>query len=207
LSYRTEIATGTARARSHSTGTAASAEITGSIAATADGIFLANHIDDGFAVVDVGAEDVPIMLENRKVAVTDGSGKALITGLRAYEPSKISIDAVNVPLGTEITETERLAVPRERAGVRVAFNAKSTRGAALVVIKLADGSYPRAGSRVVLQGSDAEYVVGYDGQVYLEGLTGAHSLSIALEGGSCRAELTYEPSDDTFTTIDPVICQ
>lgn len=207
LSYRTEIATGTVRARSHKSGTAASGEITGAIAATEDGVFFANRIDDGFAVVDAGAPDMPIMLENRKVAMTNSSGKALVTGLRAYEPNKISIDAVDLPLGTEITETEHIAVPRERAGVRVTFNAKSTDGAALVTVKLADGSFPPAGASVVLEGSEAEYVMGYDGQIYLEGLTGAHALTVTLDSGQCRAEITYTPSGDNFTTLDPVICQ
>ncbi|MEZ5926573.1 MAG: fimbria/pilus outer membrane usher protein [Hyphomicrobiaceae bacterium] len=207
LSYRSSVATGTVRARSHATGTAASAELAGSIAATQDGVFLANRIDDGFAVVDAGAEGVPIMLENRRVAVTDSSGTALVTGLRAYEPNKISIDAVDVPLGTEITETEHVAVPRERAGVRVLFNAKSTSGTALVILKLADGGYPPPGSKVVLDGSDADYVAGYDGQVYLEGLTGEHRLAVSLDGSQCHASFTYAPSEDNFTTIDPVICR
>ncbi len=207
LSYRAEVATGTVRARSHKSGTAASGEITGAIAATEDGIFFANRIDDGFAVVDAGAEGVPIMLENRKVATTNSNGKALVTGLRAYEPNKISIDAVDLPLDTEITETEHIAVPRERAGVRVTFNSKSTDGAALATVKLADGSYPPAGSHVVLDGSEAEYVMGYDGQVYLEGLTGAHTVTVTLDGGQCRAEISYAPSDDNFTTLDPVICK
>ena len=207
LSYRTEVATGTMRARSHKSGTAASGELTGSIAATEDGVFFANRIDDGFAVVDAGAPDVPIMLQNRTVATTGSNGKALVTGLRAYEPNKISVDAVDLPLGTEITETEQIAVPRERAGARVVFNSKSTDGAALVTVKLADGSYPPAGNPVVLEGSEAEYVMGYDGQVYLEGLTGAHVLTVTLEGGQCRAELAYAPSDDNFTTLDPVICK
>lgn len=207
LSYRTGVATATARARSHKTGTAASGEITGSVAATEDGIFLANRINDGFAVVDAGAEGVPVMLENREVAVTGSDGTALVTGLRAYESNKISIDALHVPLGTEITEVEHIAVPRERAGVRIKFDSKSTSGSALVVLKLADGSYPPVGSRVVLEGSEAEYVMGYDGQVYLEGLTGAHALAVSLDGGQCHAELTYAPSEDNFTTIDPVVCR
>jgi outer membrane usher protein len=207
LSYRTSVATGTARVRSHASGTAASGEITGSIAATGDGVYFANYINDGFAVVDAGAAGVPVMLENRKVAVTGSDGTVLVTGLRAYEPNKISIDAVQVPLDTEITETEHIAVPRERAGVRVTFNAKTTSGTALVVVKLANGSYPPAGSRVVVEGSEAEYVAGYDGQVYLEGLTGSHTLTVTLDDSQCRAELTYAPSDDNFTTIDPVICQ
>ncbi|MFO1173325.1 MAG: fimbria/pilus outer membrane usher protein [Hyphomicrobiaceae bacterium] len=207
VSYRANVATATARVRSHATGTAASGEISGSIAATEDGVYFANHINDGFAVVDAGAEGVPIMLENRKVAVTGSDGKALVTGLRAYEQNKISVDAVDVPLDTQITETEKVAVPRERAGVRVKFDAKSSEGSALVTLTLADGSYPPAGSRVVLEGSDADYVMGYDGQVYLEGLTGAHTLTVDLGEGQCHAELTYASSGDNFTTLDPVTCQ
>ena len=59
----------------------------------------------------------------------------------------------------------------------------------------------------MLDGSDAEYVMGYDGQVYLEGLTGAHAVTVDLGSGQCRAEIAYAPSGDNFTTIDPVACQ
>ena len=207
LSYRTDIAIGTVRARSYENGTAASGELSGAIAATADGIYFANRIDDGFAVVDAGAPNIPIMLENRRTAMTGSDGKALVTGLRAYEPNKISIDAVDLPLDQEITETEHIAVPRERAGVRVKFDSKYTGDAALAVLKFADGSYPPAGSRVVLEGSEAEYTARLRRTGLSRGLTGAHSLVVELDNGQCHAELTYAPSDDNFTTLDPVICK
>src|SRR6202047_1419824 len=67
----------------------------GAIVAAGGGVFFANRIDDAFAVVDAGAPGLEVFHENRPVAITDSSGKAIVPSLNAYQSNKISIDPIN----------------------------------------------------------------------------------------------------------------
>ena len=178
----------------------------GAVVATGDGVFLSRRVNDSFAIVDAGAPGVGVRHENRLVGHTDASGKLLVTGLHGYQKNRLSIDAKSLPLDAYIEEAHNEAIPYGRRGVGVRFNVRSSRNSALVQFKTADGSLVSAGSTVTLKSTGKEFVVGYDGQAYIEDLSAANSVVIKLEDRECRATFAFRPSTETQAYIEGVVC-
>ncbi|MGH6820455.1 MAG: fimbria/pilus outer membrane usher protein, partial [Methylocella sp.] len=111
--YQSAVGLLQGRAFQQGDGTSVSASIDGSVVAAGGGLFLGNRIDEAFAIVDVGSPDVPVRFENRPVGSTRSDGRLLVTGLKAYQNNKISIDIANLPVTADIPRTETLVVPRE----------------------------------------------------------------------------------------------
>lgn len=178
----------------------------GALAVAGGGVFLANRINDSFAVVDVGAANVPVKIENRTVAYTDAAGKALVTGLRSYERNKISFDPANLPVDAAVPTTRSIVVPAERNGIKVDFGVKTDSASAVVIFVTADGKpvETAAPGRLVDGG---EFIVGYDGRAFIEGLKGDNEAEITLEGGSCKARFAFNRKAGEQTVIGPVTCQ
>ena len=116
LTYQGNWARTEAGVDSNAHGTRARATIDGAIVATRHGAFLSNRVEEGFAVIDVGAPNVDVLLENRRIATTDADGKALIPGLRPYQRNKIRIDPDMLPVDIAAPVIETEASPRGPTG-------------------------------------------------------------------------------------------
>ena len=206
VSFRS--AYGVAQGGVSSVGSAASAslELRGAIVVMDSDLFLTNWIDDGFAVVDVGAANVAVFDENHPVGKTDASGKLLVPALHSYEQNRVSIDPSNLPADIEVANTAQTVVPANCGGVFVNFNLRRDSNAALVTIKLSEASYVPAGSEGRTDDGSA-FVVGYDGQAFLDNLKPENSATIALAGGSCRIAFNFTPTNGEPSRIGPLTCQ
>lgn len=206
-SYRGTHADVQARVLHYGDSVSGTAQIDGSMVAAGGGLFMAHRIDDAFAVVDVGSPDVDIFHENRHVGTTDSSGRALVTGLRSYETSKISIDPLKLPVDVDVPQTEIKVTPADRSGVTVDFSANSGARAALLVLRTADGKFLPAGSVGRVEGQSDAFLVGYDGQAFVDNLSGTNAVLVESDGGMCRAVFDYVEIPGSQVRIDPVICQ
>lgn len=207
LTYRGTHAEVRAGAVQVSDSVVGSVEVNGAIVATREGVFLTNRIDDAFAIVDVGAADVDVLFENRRVATTGQDGMALVQGLRSYEPVKISIDPARLPINAELPVTEVHVTPAAMSGVTARFGVTPVSSAALLVIRRPDGTFLPLGSKGRVNDEDEDLVVGYDGQAYATRLAATNTLVVELPDGPCQAEFPYSPAADIQTFIDPVICR
>lgn len=180
--------------------------IQGSVVAAGGDVFVANRIDDAFAVVDVGAADVPVLYENKPVATTGFTGKALVTGLRSYEHNKIAIDPGNLPVNASVAKTEETLVPADGSGVIVDFGVDTKPHAAIVVLHAPTGEPLRAGlSGRTVAGQD--FVIGYDGRAFISNLVAKNEVTVELAAGVCQAAFDYSPKGDQQVLIGPVICK
>jgi outer membrane usher protein len=179
----------------------------GAIAMMAGDIFFANRIEDSFAIVDAGAPDVEVFHENRLVGKTDASGLLLVPGLRSYASNKISIDAKELPVNVDLGETQASIVPADRSGQVVRFDVKTHNDAAVVILVDGAGAPLPAGSILKLGGFDTEFIVGYDGRVYLTGLKAENTIVVAAEGGDYRGTFAFTPAGERQVVIGPVVCQ
>ncbi|MGG6895519.1 fimbria/pilus outer membrane usher protein [Rhizobium sp. BR 315] len=185
----------------------ATVRMDGAIAAAGGGVFTTNRIDDAFAVVDVGAPDVEVQQQNRPVGKTNQNGRILVPNLNSYEPNTVSIDPKNLPVDADVPATKEVVVPADRSGVVVKFGVAEAPQAALVTIGDKNGAPLPAGLSGKLQGSDEEFVIGYDGQAYIRGLHERNSIEVSLEDGSmCHAQFTYEAKRGEQVAIDNVRC-
>lgn len=170
------------------------------------GVFAARRIDDGFAIVDVGVPDVAVSLNNRPSAVTGRRGRALVGDLRSYQANRISIDPLSLPATASVTVTAMDAVPMRRSGVVLSFGGGVDRSA-LIVLRDAAGAFVPVGASVRL-GRGEDVPVGYDGEVWIDGLKAQNELVVITASGTCRARFPFAPDpDQQQVVIDPVVCR
>jgi outer membrane usher protein len=206
IAYRGQAATVQGRLLRNDASVAGTTEITGSVVAANGGVFLANRIDDAFAVVDVGAANVDVLHENRRVATTDQNGKALITGLHSYQNTTIAIDPAKLPVDADVPRTEIKIAPPDRAGVAVNFGIRRDAASALVVFRTPNGTFIPVGTHGQIEGREGEFVIGYDGQAFLKDIAATTTAIISLTDGQCRATFSYVKGPDQ-TVIDPAVCR
>jgi len=183
------------------------ATVDGAVVATSSGVFLSNRVDDAFAVVDVGAPNVDVSLENLKVATTDANGRALIPGLRSYQRNKISIDPTTLPSDAVTPDVATQAVPGDRNGIAVTFKSSSVSDAAVVVFRDHTGAYVPVGAVGTLTSTGQQFVVGYDGRAFIEGLGLQNTAKIDAGDQGCTASFSFKPSPGTQVVIEDVMCK
>ncbi|MRG57274.1 fimbria/pilus outer membrane usher protein [Phyllobacterium sp. SYP-B3895] len=182
--------------------------VDGAIAVAGGGVFATNRLDDAFAVVKVGAPDVEVRSDNRVIGRTNKSGRIIVPNLNSYEENRIDIDTTNLPVDATIDSTRTIVVPAQQSGVVVDFGVKEDPEAAVVSFVDAAGQPLQAGLAGSLNGQDDAFVVGYDGQAFIQGLKANNAASIHLaDGATCTAEFEYQPTPGQQVRIGGVRCQ
>ncbi|MGN7294452.1 fimbria/pilus outer membrane usher protein [Rhizobium sp. SAFR-030] len=169
--------------------TRAYGQVEGSIVVAGGDVFLGERVDDAFGIVDAGAPDVSVMIENRPIGQTNRRGKILLPNLRSYDKNRISIDPTNLPLDAKIDTTKRIVRPKDRAGAIVDFQVETGLQAALITLRSESGEYIAVGAAGTTP-SGTEILVGYDGQIFLNDVQTAQTIDFVLPGGgACRATI------------------
>ncbi len=208
LAWRMPKATARATVMKLKDNTLGHASLDGALIVAGGGVFASNRVHDSFAIVDVGAPDVTVRYENRPIGKTGKDGKLLITTLRSFDRNKISIDAEELPVDVSITSDKRFVVPADKAGVTVDFNVKSISDAALVTLTGEDGKPLEVSSEVFVDGHEEPFVVGYDGQAWLEGLKeGRNTVRVSTSSMTCEAAFEFTPKAGEQVHIGPVPCK
>lgn len=207
-SYRAPFARFEAGVQQYDKDFRATAQMDGAIAVADGGVFATNRIDDAFAVVDVGAPNVDVQFQNRPVGRTNRQGRILVPGLNSYEPNTVSIDPKNLPIDADVPATKEVVVPADRSGVVVRFGVSEAPEAAVVTLVDSSGAPLEAGLKGRVEGGSEEFVIGYDGQAYIHGLSAQNAVVIdRLDGTSCRADFSYKPKPGQQVAIKNVACR
>lgn len=205
VSYRSSHGRADAAIGRSISGTTATAQFDGALATMGSGIFLADRIDDSFAVVETGLPGVGVLYENRPIGTTDAKGRLLVPGLRAYQRNKIDIDTTNLPIDADVTTTQDIIAPADRAGVRVNFQVRTNIDAAVLVLSDPDGQPLEVGSHATVNGKQ-DFVIGYDGRAYVKGLAQKNIVVAQTAKGSCQASFGYTPKANQQVVV-PVVCR
>lgn len=183
------------------------AQASGSLVRMGGGTFASRRVHDAFAVVSTGSlTGIPVLHENRPVGETDRRGLLLVPRLNAWQRNKLSIDPLDLPADVRVGQVDLEVTPRDRSGASVAFKVVPVR-AAVVVLHDQQGQPLPLGSRVRMEGSAGEAIVGHDGETYLEGLDEVSWLRVTgPEGLQCAVELTLSATDARIPRIGPLRC-
>jgi outer membrane usher protein len=168
-------------------------------------IFASQRLDDSFALVELaGHPDVGVGLGSSMLTRTDSQGLALLPRLVPYQQNSVRLEASDVPLSAELDSIEKIAVPRQRSGVKVVFPARAGR-AALLRIELGDGQAAPAGA--TLHVGDEVFYLGRRGEAFVTGLTGSSTAVLRWQGQQCHINIALpEKSQDDIARIGPLIC-
>lgn len=157
------------------------------------GLHAARPLQESFALVDAHAGNVRVTLDNRPVARTGASGKALVTGLRAYHDNRIGILVEDLPGDVPVASDELILVPAARAGAVARFPVALGRAGEVRVVDEHDTPLP-AGSVLVRADNGARHPVGEEGRVYVEGVRGPVVLQ-RLGEATCAAVISTDLLD------------
>ncbi|MGD9804993.1 MAG: fimbria/pilus outer membrane usher protein [Hyphomicrobiaceae bacterium] len=207
-SYRSSFARFETTVTQHDSDVRATASADGALAFVGGGVFATQRLNDAFAVVDVGAPDVEVRAHNRLVGTTDRWGRVLVPNLHSYEANTIAIDPSNLPVDAAVPSTREVVVPAGAGGIVVKFGVSEQSLSALVGFVDPSGTPLKVGSIGRLDSAEDEFVIGYDGEAFLDKLAPANAVTIEGAGGkTCRAEFSYVPARGTQVRINGVICQ
>lgn len=168
-------------------------------------LFVADRVDDAFAVVRVGRNaGVEVFRENQPVGRTDAGGRLFVNHLRAYESNGLSIDPAGLPLDAALETTSKTVAPRRGAGAPVTFEVIEERSA-LVTLMTRSGSAPPAGAEVHL--GDRVFPMGYGGEVYLRGLeVGRNVIRVLWREHDCEVVVTVPDQPGEIVKLGPYAC-
>jgi outer membrane usher protein len=183
------------------------ASASGSLVAMDGGWFAANRINDAFALVATGVGDVPVRFENQVIGRTNVRGHLLVPGVNAYYPARFEVDLLDLPEDMQVAQSEQRVLLGSGSGALLRFSIRKVRAASLTLVDLAGRPLP-VGLSVQLMGSGRSATLGWDGQVYLEGLALDNELLVRGVGfQSCRARFTLDEQASGVARLGPLVCR
>lgn len=186
--------------------TATRVGVAGGVAVLGGDPFLSRRIDQSFAIARIADyPNVRILADNQPAGRTDRNGNALIPHLRAYDRNEISVDQRDLPLDAEIGTLKIAVVPYFRSGIEVIFPIKRSHGATLSIL-LENGSPLPLGAQVQRIGHSEIYMVGYEGQVYVDDLGPVNRLRVSWDDQSCEFDVPFAASVDPLPDLGTFIC-
>ncbi|HDZ1003215.1 TPA: fimbrial biogenesis outer membrane usher protein [Klebsiella variicola] len=206
ISYRAPQAQ--LRAQLSQFGSVSSTELSaeGALLASDSGVFATNRIGDAYTIVKNAGPHVDVMQGGVRMATTDSYGSALLPDIRPYYRQTVSIDPATLPDGWEAAVTERTALSGYRQGTVVDFGARMNH-AAIVILHDHQGHVISPGYPA-RQDNGETGVVGYDGELYVKGLTAHNQVSVDLgSAGLCSARFDYDLKGPVQPVIGPVRCE
>lgn len=182
------------------------ATVSGAVGALGGHAFASRKLTRSFAVVETGAEDIELLVNNRVAGRTDADGVAVLPLLQPYQRNAVQVDATNVPMDVEVRSGEFVAAPYYRSGVLVPLDVRRTRSAVLV-LRQRDGTPVPSGAVVRIAGRDAEAPVGKDGKAWLSGLAaGDNAIEVRWNGTRCAITFALPADAGVQPQLGPFTC-
>ncbi len=185
---------------------AARASVRGALALAGGALYAADRITDGFAVVDTGGQPgLTVYRDHRPVGVTDKMGRLIVTDLRPYEPTKLSVDPVDVSEAVVVEFAAISVRPAERAGVTARLGIRAGRAARIRLVDARGVPLP-AGRRAMLNGTD-DLPIGLGGEIYATDLRDTNRLVVDVDADTtCVAEFDAPARLAVGAVLGPVRC-
>lgn len=167
--------------------------------------FATRQSSDAFALVTVpGAPGLQVYRENQPWTTTDSQGRAIVAGLRAYEPNRISIDNTDLPIAAQVRNDVLQVVPRDRGVATAAFDI-SHHTVLGVTVRLPDGSPLPPGIDVHNETRTSALLSGYDGRLEIERPLAGERFEARWRNGHCSFELAA--TSQPLPSSGPYTCQ
>lgn len=183
------------------------AGVSGALAWMGGSIYASRTLYDSFALVDV--DDFPgvgIYADHRLIARTNAHGRAMIPGLRAYEPNVLAIEQADLPLDARIDALEIRATPPARSGLLLHFPVHREHSAELTIV-FDDGLPLPATALVTAAPADDPLPLGMDGKVLLADVKpGDLVLRVRWRSSECRVALKIPEDIPTGLDLGVTVC-
>ncbi|WP_430443627.1 MAG: fimbria/pilus outer membrane usher protein [Pseudomonas piscis] len=184
------------------------ADASGSLIWMDRAMFASNRINDAFVLVSTGGHgQVPIRYENQLVGRSDENGHLLVPWVAAYYPAKFQVESLDLPANVQVPDVEQRVAVRQGSGVLLEFPIRTVVAASISLVDEQGLPLP-LGSQAEETTSRQRATVGWDGQVYFEGLGAANHLRVRLvDGGLCQAAFQLDIDKPTVSQVGPLPCR
>jgi outer membrane usher protein len=183
--------------------------LTGAVSVVGGGLHISQKLNNSFALVDVpGYPGVPILVGGQRRGSTDMYGRLLVPRLAPYQTNSIQLDANALPISAELDSIESPVVPAWRSAALAKFTVRSGR-AAVINIKLDDGTDAPAGAVLRMDNDNQDFYVANRGLAYVTGLSEkTNLLTLTWKDQKCRLEvLLPAATKDDIAKVGPVVCK
>ncbi|WP_288368043.1 fimbria/pilus outer membrane usher protein [uncultured Alcanivorax sp.] len=182
------------------------ASLSGSLVSNYQDLFAANTMNNSFAIVDTGGyAGIPVRQSNRVIGKTNHKGRLLLPDIIPFTENELAIDIDDLPVDAQSGARTLTIKPAELTGVTARFDI-ARQNSAIVVIHNAQGKPVPAGAKALLADADAT-VVGYDGEVFLQGITeGKNEIDIISNGELCTVIFNFAANPGTLPRLGPYQC-
>ena len=188
-------------------GSGAYAQARGSVAWMDGQAFASRQVGDAFAVVSTsGVAGVPVLYENRVLGITNARGYLLVPEMRGWQRNRLAIDPDALGAEYRIPPIERFVTPAEAEGVLVSFGITKLHPVVAVLLG-PDGQPVPAGARGRISGQQAELLVGFDGEAFIEDAKSKAMLEVDVGGATCRYHLPELGAASAQTRAGPLQCE
>ncbi|MFS2163940.1 fimbria/pilus outer membrane usher protein [Variovorax sp. Varisp62] len=205
--WRAPYASLTAQAVNLDNETSARLLAEGSLGYTSGMFFAAQSSSDGFALVTVlGAPGIKVYRENNPATTTDSEGRALVTGLRAYELNKISVDNGDLPISAQVHSDVLQVVPSYKGVAAATFDIARDPIATMQIL-LPDASPLPAGIDVTGEDRPFALITGYGGTLQLERPRAGERFEARWRNGHCSFTVGPVPTTGALPQIGPYTCE
>lgn len=150
-------------------------------------------------------------MDNRLAGITNSSGYLFLPQLSSFQQNKISIDTLSLPADYEFSDIEKVIVPADKSGNIIRFDIKPAR-ASILVLTNHHGEYLPAGTVLKVNSGKEEFIVGFEGQVYIKGLNNENSFiaHLADAGGGipglCSGQFSHHSDSRDAVQTYRVTC-
>lgn len=185
--------------------TAYRATVSGSVAAFGGHVLPARRINSGFALVQTGAPEILVRVNNQDSARSNSSQVALLPDVLPYVANEVQVDAGGLPLDVELQHETATVTPYFRSGVKVALATRAG-PSALVQLLARDGKPLPALSSVQLDGTREPSTTAREGMVFLTDLKRDGNLLRQVDG-PCRWRIVLPPDAGLQPRLGPIVCE
>ncbi len=178
----------------------------GGLVYIADSLYATAKPNGAVALVRTGKDGMEVYKENRKIAIADKNGEALVTGLVPFAYNRISIDPAGYNFTTIIEDTEKSVTPGRGSGVIVDFTPPAS-SPTVLMLRLKDDSLPPAGARVTLSNSIEPLIVGKHGELFIANLNGPIEGKVEFANKFCLFKANPIPfANAGIPRLGPIYC-
>ena len=181
--------------------------VSGSLVAMQGQVFASNRIDDAFVLVSTdGYSNVPVRYEHQLLGRTDSAGYLLVPWVPSYYPGQYEVDLLDLPSNLQLAETQQRIAVHQGSGALLAFPMVMSLSASIQLVDGTGAPLPR-GTQVLHRPSGQRTYIGWDGQLYFEGLSGDNQLEASLADGSrCSSQFSLDDTAVEMAVIGPLAC-
>ena len=183
---------GRARVESRENAESLQAGLQGAIGWLGGHWFLSRPINGSYAVVQIGDHpDIPVLRHNRIATQTNKRGLAIVPGLRPYQENRIHINPLDIPLSSQLLQSDVIAVPADQRGIFLQMGIQQHQAVELKLMQSPGLAVP-AGAVIVGDDIDQRFFVAESGATYLFLTQEDNQFLARWDGGSCHFSLRQD---------------